>query len=120
MVWFAGLLGQRGERLAAQYLQRKGYRIVGRNFRTRRGEIDLICADGDCLVFVEVKTRTAGGLGAPEDAVTAAKQLRIRQAVAAYLARLPELPPSFRVDVISIEQFPDGRQQVVHYENITA
>lgn len=117
---FGNRLGQRGEGLAARYLQRKGYRIISRNFHARRGEIDLVCRDGDCLVFVEVKTRGPGGLGFPEDAVTVAKQQRLKRAVNAYLARLPAPPVSCRIDVISIEQPTNGEEKITHYENITA
>ncbi|MBP5618294.1 MAG: YraN family protein, partial [Clostridia bacterium] len=55
-----GATGERGEKLAARYLRRKGYRILERNFQTRFGEIDLIARKGDQLVFVEVKTRAPG------------------------------------------------------------
>lgn len=116
---FGNLLGRKGERLAARYLQRKGYRIVARNFHARQGEIDLVCRDGDSLVFVEVKTRTAGGLGLPEDAVNPTKRQRLLRAVAVYLAQLPELPPSYRLDVVGILSRPDGENEVVHYENVT-
>lgn len=114
------ILGQRGEQTAAQFLQRKGYRILGRNFRVRGGEVDLVCRHGDCLVFVEVKTRTAGGLGFPEDAVKREKQQRLLRAVNLYLAQLPTPPPQYRLDVVSIEQLPNGTTDIVHYENVTA
>src|ERR1700727_927113 len=62
-------LGARGEQLAAEHLERLGYRIVGRNYRTRWGELDLIAHDGRLLAFVEVKTRRAsGGAGSPVEA----------------------------------------------------
>ena len=116
---FARLLGRRGERLAEKFLRRKGYRIVARNFHTRGGEIDLVCSDGTGLVFVEVKTRTAGGLGVPEDAVNRAKQQRLRRAAEVYLTQLTNLQSSYRLDVVSIQTMPDGREVIVHYENIT-
>lgn len=106
--------------MAARLLKRKGYRILARNFRVRGGEVDLVCRDRDCLVFVEVKTRTAGGLGHPEDAVQRAKQQRLLRAANLYLAQLPQPPAEFRLDVVSIEHFPDGRTNIVHYENVTA
>ena len=114
------ILGQRGEHLAARWLERKGYRILARNFRVRGGEGDLVCRDGDCLVFVEVKTRTAGGLGYPEDAVQREKQRRLLRAVNLYLVQLPQPPAQYRIDVVSIERFPNGRTDIVHYENVTA
>ncbi|MDD5110169.1 MAG: YraN family protein [Patescibacteria group bacterium] len=120
MAWLGSILGSKGERTAEKFLKRKGYRMVARNFRTRAGEVDLICRDGDCLVFVEVKTRTAGGLGFPEDAVGAGKQQRIGRAMAEYLTRLHSPPPAYRLDVVSIEKFEDGQEKITHFENVTA
>ena len=62
--------GKIGEDLAAKYLERNGLRIIERNYRFERGEIDLIAEEGEELVFVEVKTRRSNAFGAPEDAVT--------------------------------------------------
>ena len=56
------------EELAAVYLQKKGYRVLERNYRCRQGEVDLICTQGPCLVFVEVKYRTDGRMGGPLEA----------------------------------------------------
>src|SRR3989338_6360735 len=114
------ILGRRGERRAEKFLRRKGYGIISLNFRTRHGEIDLVCRDGDCLVFVEVKTRTAGVLGHPEDAVGAAKQEHLQYAAAQYVSQLRQPPVQYRLDVISIEKLPDGKEDIVHYENVTA
>jgi putative endonuclease len=66
-------LAAEGERLAAEHLARAGYRIVARNVRADRVEIDLVAARGALVVFVEVKTRAARGFGAPEEAVDARK-----------------------------------------------
>jgi putative endonuclease len=117
---FSRILGQQGERRAARYLRQKGYQIIRRNFRVRGGEVDLVCRDGECLVFVEVKTRTAGGLGYPEDAVQRVKQLRLLRAVNCYLAKLSLPPPAYRVDVVSIEYAPTGPADIIHYQNVTA
>ena len=73
------------EELAAVYLQKKGYRVLERNYRCRQGEVDLICTQGPCLVFVEVKYRTDGRMGGPLEAVDKRKQRRIRQAAAHYM-----------------------------------
>lgn len=78
-------LGRRGEHLAAEHLQRRGYRIVARNVHSRFGELDLIAADPDTLVFCEVKTRRAGG-GHPFEALDAAQRRRIRAMARAWLA----------------------------------
>lgn len=79
-------LGAAGEAEAARYLEKQGYKIVTRNFRGRFGEIDIIAKDRDVLVFVEVKTRSQGSLGTPEEAVTPRKIARITKAAAEYMA----------------------------------
>ena len=66
-------LGRRGEGIAARYLRRCGYRILERNFRAAGAEIDLVAADRETLVFVEVKARSSGALGTPAEAVDARK-----------------------------------------------
>ncbi len=66
-----------------------GYRILARNFRAAGAEIDLVALDGTTLVFLEVKTRLSLSAGRPEEAVDSRKQLRLRRAAQAYLARQP-------------------------------
>jgi putative endonuclease len=80
-------LGARGEQLVAEWYAARGYRIVARNWRCREGEIDLVVWSrrGD-LVFCEVKTRSSARFGVPAEAVTAAKQRRLRVLAARFLA----------------------------------
>jgi putative endonuclease len=77
-------LGRRGERLAADYLTRLGYRVVGSGFRARRGEIDLVCRRGDRLVLVEVKTRSSSTFGTPAESVGSRKRRALHAAAAEY------------------------------------
>ena len=108
--------GKNGEKIAADYLLKKGYRIVSRNFRSKRGEIDLIATTGNYLVFVEVKEREANALVSPLEAVTSAKRARVIRAAQYYLMRYPsQLQPRF--DVIAIEHRLDGVYAVAHLEN---
>src|SRR2546428_8317402 len=79
------VLGEEGERAAARFLEARGYRILERNYRTRRGEIDLIAEDGRMLVFVEVKVRLDDRFGGPAAAITRAKQARIALLAQQYL-----------------------------------
>ena len=79
------VLGEEGERAAARFLEARGYRILERNYRTRRGEIDLIAEDGRILVFVEVKVRLDDRFGGPAAAITRAKQARIARLAQQYL-----------------------------------
>jgi putative endonuclease len=78
-------LGRVGEDLAAAHLVRLGYRVLARRHRTRFGELDLVAADGDTLVFVEVKTRRAGS-GHPWDTLHEAKRSQVRRMGAAWLS----------------------------------
>jgi putative endonuclease len=96
-------LGRWGERRAARYLRSRGWKILRRNFRAPSGgEIDLVCRDGDTLVFVEVKTRRSEEMGRPLDAVDERKQRLIRQGALHWL-RLLDLPDiTFRFDVIEV------------------
>ncbi len=96
-------LGQLGEDLAAQHLERMGYRIAVRNHRTRHGELDIVAADGTTLVFVEVKTRRAGP-GAPFDALHDRKRGQVRRMAAEYLACVGDRPRGreLRFDAIGV------------------
>jgi len=78
------LLGREGEQLAARFLERRGYRVIGSGFRARRGEIDLVCRRGDRLVLVEVKTRSSDRFGTPIEAVGPRKRRALQAAAAEY------------------------------------
>jgi putative endonuclease len=82
----ANALGREGEELAARWLERRGYRVVGRDFHGRRGQLDLICRRGPAVVLVEVKTRTSSRWGAPAEAVTPAKRRALESAAREYRA----------------------------------
>jgi putative endonuclease len=79
-------LGARGERLAAEWYATRGYQVVARNWRCRDGELDLVVARPGELVFCEVKTRSSDRFGVPAEAVTPAKQRRLRRLAAQFLA----------------------------------
>jgi putative endonuclease len=96
--------GRRGEDLAAEFLRRRGHRVLGRAVRVGRlGELDLITERGGVLVFVEVKTRTGAGFGAPEAAVTPTKLLRLSRAIAGYLRARGLERVRHRLDVVAVE-----------------
>ena len=92
-------VGDKYERLAAEHLQRAGYRIRERNFRCKFGEVDLIAEKDGYLVFVEVKYRSTARYGMPSEAVDARKQKRIRQAAQLYLQRTGQADRPLRFDV---------------------
>ncbi len=113
-------IGNRGEDLALSYLAKKGYAPVERNYRTRRGEIDLIVRRAKTLVFVEVKLRRGMDFGDPLEAVTPLKQARIRRVAEQYLASKGEgFTASFdelRFDVVGI-LLGAGKPEVRHVED---
>jgi putative endonuclease len=121
-------LGRLGEALACEHLVRQGWTILGQNWRTRRGEIDIVARDGDWLVFVEVRTRRAnrmGGdpyLGRPDDSVTPRKQLQLAQMAQAYLygteSSALHWKGLWRIDVIALELAEDGAVvRLAHYRD---
>jgi putative endonuclease len=108
-------IGDRGEDLAARHLAGLGYRVVDRNWRWRRGEIDLIAEKAGELVFVEVKARRSHSFGSPAEAVTRAKQRKLIQAAQAYLLDHGKSDARWRIDVIALDLARDG--EVVHLEH---
>ena len=96
-------LGKKGESLAAEYLKNQGYRILEKNFRFLRGEIDIVAEDGDILVFVEVKTRNTKTLGDPEDSVTEKKQHQIWKVAEGYLYKEKIPNKECRFDLVAVE-----------------
>jgi putative endonuclease len=116
-------LGSWGEEQAARYLERLGYIILERNYRSPAGEVDLVAAHIDrgesYLVFVEVKTRTTSRYGYPESAVTRRKWEHLLGAAAHYLDSHPLLDGNWRVDVIAVLKNPvTGPPQITHFENV--
>ncbi|MBQ8600182.1 MAG: YraN family protein [Clostridia bacterium] len=110
-------LGLKGEQIARKYLLKKGYKIIATNFQCRFGELDLIAQDQNCLVFCEVKTRSAGMVAAPQESVTPAKQRKMIKTAEHWLMENPVDAP-LRFDVLAV--FPDsfGKWTVEHLENV--
>lgn len=113
-------LGAFGERVAAAHLEAKGYRIRARNFRCREGEIDIVAEDGDCLVFVEVRTRRGDAFGTPAESVTVAKERRLLTVARAYLQEHPDVPANQRIDVVGVELSRGRLLAVQHIEGAIA
>ncbi|SEW26830.1 putative endonuclease [Austwickia chelonae] len=110
-------LGAYGEKLAVRYLQDKGLKILGRNWRCPDGEIDIIAQDGHDLVICEVKTRRSLAYGAPAEAVTWKKVARLRKLAGWWLLAHPEESSgtrSLRIDVIGILIPQGGRPAIDH------
>lgn len=109
-------LGKKGEELAINYLAKKGYRILNKNWRYQHLEIDIIAKDGDMLVFVEVKTRSTGFFGNPEDAISTQKIRRLVDAAEAYIL-ITDSDLDSRFDVISILLHPNKTPEIEHFDD---
>jgi putative endonuclease len=95
-------LGTEGELAALAHYLRAGYRLVARNWTCGLGELDLVLAKGRTLIFCEVKTRRAGGLGSPFEAVNWKKQAKVRSVAQVFLAAHPVAYDDIRFDVASV------------------
>lgn len=110
-------LGSAGESAAAAYLKHKGYRVIDFNFRTRYGEIDIICIDDKSLVFVEVKStggETAANLG---ERVHARKQKKLYLAALEYIQKHDRPSGDIRFDVLLLSTAPHGEWKIDHIVN---
>ncbi len=111
-------IGDRGEDLAASYLDEAGYRVLERNYRSERNEVDLVCEEPDEgeIVFVEVKTRSGCRFGPPEASVTDEKQASLIEVGRAYLFEHSLEGTSARFDVVGI-LLSGNEPQIQHHEN---
>lgn len=103
-------LGDSGERVAALFLQERGYKILERSWRTRGGEIDLVAEDADGLAFVEVRTRRGDSAGTPEESLTPRKRARMIAMAVEYLSRHEGyVERAWRIDFVAIELEGNGK-----------
>ena len=108
-------IGKRGERIARQFLEHRGLRVIERNWASRFGEVDLICRDGDTHVFVEVKASRRLGAVSPDCRVDSEKQRRLRRLAQHYLKQRAVEEP-VRFDVIAV-WWEDNVPRINHIEN---
>ncbi len=109
--------GRMGEQLAIEEMKRQGMRILSSNeFLGKSGELDVVAMDGEELVFVEVKTRTGYGMGAPEDAVGTAKQRQLKRLARSWIHKHGRYNVSVRFDVVAI-QFLDQDIELRYLKN---
>ncbi|MEK7527627.1 MAG: YraN family protein [Patescibacteria group bacterium] len=106
--------GKRGEGVALEYLLKKGFELVEKNYENILGEIDLIMTDHDWLVFVEVKYKTDDFLGLPEEMINKNKLYRIKKVAESYVFLNKPRQVKYRIDAVCILG-----NQIRHYENIT-
>lgn len=113
----SGDIGRRGEKLAAKFLRKQGYKIISHSHRQRLGEIDLIAVDQNVVVFVEVKTWRSDRLADPSEAVTPSKQEKLTRAALIYLKQKKLLDHPARFDVVSIVLPSDESPQIRHFKS---
>ena len=102
-------LGQTGESLAARELERRGYRIVERNWRCPIGEIDIVAEKDGALVVVEVRTRRGDERGTPQESITPAKQTKLIELALTYLQEHDIADRDWRIDVVAVEMSVHGK-----------
>ncbi len=108
--------GKLGEKLAQEYLNQKGFKILAENYRVGRlGEIDLIAAHGDQLCFIEVKTRTGNTYGTPAEAVSWRKQQTIRQVAACFLKAYGAVNAPVQFDIMEVFVSREGKLLELHH-----
>ncbi len=101
--------GALGEKLAKDFLKKRGYRILETNYRYPEGEVDIVARHKDSLVFIEVRTKKSLAFGSPEESITRTKMERLRAAAARYWQTHHNLPLSWRIDVVAIELDQKGK-----------
>ena len=98
-----------GEKLAKDFLKKRGYRTLETNYRCPHGEIDIVAKHKDFLVFIEVRTKTSLEFGSPEESITPAKKERLRATAGHYQQTHNNLPLLWRIDVVAIELSRQGK-----------
>jgi len=106
-------IGTKGEQLAVKFLKKRGYKILQRNYRRRKGEVDIVCYDHGTIAFVEVKTRHSDKYGPPELSVTEAKKRQIAKVALQYVAEKKIEGTSLRFDVVSIFYSPNNKHPTI-------
>ena len=110
-------LGERGERLALEFLKKRKFVIIETGYFFFRGEIDIIAQEGETLVFVEVKSRWSHKSGFPEEAITPQKESQLRKIAEAYCALNDIQDTECRFDVIAIMFDGSGGHSLSHIKN---
>lgn len=112
--------GRLGEGIAADFLERKGYKVLEKNFHTRWGELDLICTHKNEIIFVEVKLKIGERFGTPEEMVDRRKLFQVQRTAESFLQKFPQYQNfSPRIDVVAVVLNTDNLiNRVDHYENV--
>ena len=111
--------GQLGEKIAKEYLEKKGYKIIDQNYRTKFAEIDLIAKKGEELIFIEIRTKTSNLFGSPEESLNPRKLRKLFFSAKSYASRIGWSGP-FRIDAVCVvlDQTNNTVEKINHYQNI--
>ncbi|HUW95085.1 MAG TPA: ribonuclease HII [Anaerolineae bacterium] len=101
-------VGRLGEELASRHLEERGYVVCETNYRCAVGEMDIVALDGECLAFVEVRTRRSKKFGLPVESITKAKQQKLIEVAETYLQEHGSSTADWRIDVVSVQMSPRG------------
>lgn len=112
------VLGLQGEQVAARFLTEAGLTVLGRNWRCRDGEIDIVALDGRTLVICEVKTRSGVRFGTPLEAVTRPKAQRLRRLAVAWVRAHGLVFDQIRIDVVGVLRAASGEFSVEHVRGV--
>ena len=111
-------IGGKGEKIAEDYLKKNGYRILEKNFKSKRSEIDVIAKKNDCLVFVEVRTKNNDRFGTPEETINRKKKWKLKQNAKGYV-NFKKYTGLYRIDAVCILFSENGNlKKLSHYKNI--
>ncbi len=110
------IVGTKAEDMAASYLRDNGYEIILRNYKCKLGEIDMIARDGECLVFVEVRSRSSQKFGTPEQSMSGAKKKRLQKLAQYYMWRELRKEVFCRFDLVGIEF--DGHEKLLKLNHL--
>jgi putative endonuclease len=111
--------GSYGERLALRYCRKHlGFKLITKNWHFGKNEIDLICLDGQVLVFIEVRVRHEAALVSGVNSINTKKKSAVRKCAKAYLKKLSSQPPTYRFDVISLAYGASKSLKIKHYPNV--
>ncbi len=102
-------VGKLGEKAAQKFLKKRGYKIRETGFRCRHGEIDIVAQQKDCLVFVEVRTKSNLDFGSPEESLTQGKKDKLIASGLSYITTHQNLPAQWRIDMVAVELDENGK-----------
>lgn len=110
-------IGNLGEEIAKEYLEKKGYKILDQNYKNKIGELDIVAMDGSTFVFIEVKTKTSERFGRPEEMVNFWKQKKLLAVSKLYVLEKKIENKKMRIDVLTVSFNSFGEPKIEHFEN---